>query len=961
VTSQRVHRRVLVVGSQCAGAPPLSFLPGVARELADVLTDPRLGDCDNALASGPLLVDPPRTEMVAAVKEAFRTADDAESTLVLAIIGHAVAIDEDFFFLPYDGRGRGDPDEDVYLSYLLKNELRTATNLDGLLVLLDTCHAGVGAAQAAAWREVGLGRHQRRYELLTASADRPAYGGIVTRTMIEVLRRGIASAGTTVDSRYLRDPLMDAAGDQRPQRITHDGGAWAQTGDEGLWWAHNAAHDVTARGSSALGAVRDRIVELTGHLQPTPVLGELVAAAASAPRVALVGPRGSGKSTLAAALARPEATHGQVPDRFVQAIAFATRASTLADLAGTLAAQLADTVPGFADAGRRYLRRLTAAEEHSLDALHQHVIGPLALVEPSPAVRLVIDALDELPAATRSSTLHALGAANAGLRVVVTARPDAPRPAGSHRITTEQASDDTITAYVRDRGVAAKHRPALVRQAAGNWIHARLLADRALRPGFDPAGLPDDVRPTLSALYDDELLAAGAHDPAVWQSTLRPVLGVLAVAGAGPVLPLPLLIAASRHLRGPATTTQVRDVLVAVSGLIVRTQPGQPAEHVGLFHASLADDYLLRPGDGQFTIEPTEYHAALAEAINNLAPLQRHDRTDPLHRYALHAEAHHRWHASHDSTAVIESLTERSTERAADEQEKWQPWAAILTATRGPEHPDTLTARANLAYWTGQAGDPVAARDQLAALLPARERVSGPEHPDTLTARANLARWTGHAGDPVAARDQYAALLPARVRVSGPEHPDTLTIRANLADWTGDAGDPVAARDRYGALLPVRVRVSGPEHPDTLTDRANLADWTGHAGDPVAARDQYTELLPVVERVSGPEHPDTLADRAGLADWTGHAGDSVAARDQFAALLPVVERVSGPEHPDTLTVRAGLADWTGRAGDPVAARDRYGALLPVRERVSGPEHPHTLTARANLADWTEQARDACTR
>jgi hypothetical protein len=65
----------------------------------------------------------------------------------------------------------------------------------------------------------------------------------------------------------------------------------------------------------------------------------------------------------------------------------------------------------------------------------------------------------------------------------------------------------------------------------------------------------------------------------------------------------------------------------------------------------------------------------------------------------------------------------------------------------GPEHPETLTARHNLAYWTGTAGDAAGARDQLAALLPIRERVLGPEHPQTLSTRHNLAYWTGQAGD----------------------------------------------------------------------------------------------------------------------------------------------------------------------------------------------------------------------
>ncbi|MET8145705.1 tetratricopeptide repeat protein [Sphaerisporangium sp. NPDC005288] len=204
----------------------------------------------------------------------------------------------------------------------------------------------------------------------------------------------------------------------------------------------------------------------------------------------------------------------------------------------------------------------------------------------------------------------------------------------------------------------------------------------------------------------------------------------------------------------------------------------------------------------------------------------------------------------------------------------------------GAEHPDTLTTRHRAAYWTGKAGDAAAARDQLAALLPVRERVLGAEHPDTLTTRSNLAGWTGRAGDAAAARDQYAALLPVCERVLGAEHPDTLTTRHRAAYWTGKAGDAAAARDQYAALLPVCERVLGAKHPDTLTTRSNLAGWTGQAGDAAAARDQYAALLPVCERVLGAEHPDTLTTRSNLAGWTGRAGDAAAARDQYPALRP---------------------------------------------------------------------------
>ncbi|MFF7796422.1 tetratricopeptide repeat protein [Streptomyces olivaceus] len=108
-------------------------------------------------------------------------------------------------------------------------------------------------------------------------------------------------------------------------------------------------------------------------------------------------------------------------------------------------------------------------------------------------------------------------------------------------------------------------------------------------------------------------------------------------------------------------------------------------------------------------------------------------------------------------------------------------------------------------------------------------RVLGPEHPDTLTARNNLADWHGRTGDPAGAYTAFTRFLPDMVRVLGPEHPDTLTTRNNLAHWQGEAGDPAGAHAALTRLLPDMVRVLGPEHPDTLTTRNNLAHWKKQA------------------------------------------------------------------------------------------------------------------------------------
>ncbi len=291
-------------------------------------------------------------------------------------------------------------------------------------------------------------------------------------------------------------------------------------------------------------------------------------------------------------------------------------------------------------------------------------------------------------------------------------------------------------------------------------------------------------------------------------------------------------------------------------------------------------------------------------------------------------------------------------------------WAALRTHIHAlldhlpPEHPDTLAARNNLVYWTGEAGDVVGARDLSAELLPIRERVLGAEHPNTLGTRHNLAEWTGQAGDAVRARDLFAELLPIRERVLGTKHSNALLTRNNLAYWTGQAGDAVQARDLVAELLPIYEQVLGAAHPHTLHTRNHLAEWTGQAGDAVRARDLFAELLPTYEQMLGVEHPDTLSTRYILAYWTGEAGDVVGARDLFAELLPIREQVLGAAHPDVLRTRNNLAYWTGQAGDAVRARDLYAQLLPIDEQVLGVEHPETLTTRNNLASWTGKAGDA---
>src|SRR5262249_34639076 len=81
----------------------------------------------------------------------------------------------------------------------------------------------------------------------------------------------------------------------------------------------------------------------------------------------------------------------------------------------------------------------------------------------------------------------------------------------------------------------------------------------------------------------------------------------------------------------------------------------------------------------------------------------------------------------------------------------------------------------------GEAGLLTDATTYFATLTARATRALGPDHPHSLTARHNLAYWRGHAGDPAGTAATLEEVLADRLRVLGPDHPDTLTTRNNLA------------------------------------------------------------------------------------------------------------------------------------------------------------------------------------
>jgi len=267
----------------------------------------------------------------------------------------------------------------------------------------------------------------------------------------------------------------------------------------------------------------------------------------------------------------------------------------------------------------------------------------------------------------------------------------------------------------------------------------------------------------------------------------------------------------------------------------------------------------------------------------------------------------------------------------------------------GPDHPDTLGSRDNLAYAyesAGRLGEMIPLVEQT---LTDRERVLGPDHPDTLGSRNDVAYAYKVAGRLGEAIPLYEQTLTDFERVLGPDHPDTLWLRHNLASAYELAGRLGEAIPLVEQTLTDRQRVLGPDHPDTLASRNNLASAYQTAGRLGEAIPLYEQTLTDSERVLGPDHPDTLRSRNNLATAYQAAGRLGEAIPLYEQTLTDRERVLSTDHPDTLWSRNNLASAYQAAGRLGEAIPLYEQALTDRERVLGPDHPDTLTSRNNLA------------
>ena len=267
----------------------------------------------------------------------------------------------------------------------------------------------------------------------------------------------------------------------------------------------------------------------------------------------------------------------------------------------------------------------------------------------------------------------------------------------------------------------------------------------------------------------------------------------------------------------------------------------------------------------------------------------------------------------------------------------------------GPDHPDTLTARNQLAGAYRDAGRLDKAIILYEQILEDSIRVLGLDHPRTLTSRFDLAGAYRASGRLEEAITLYEQVFSGRSRVLGPDDRSTLTVRDDLAATYWEAGrfDEVITLKKQ--ILADAMRIMGPDSPGASAARLKLADAYRDAGRLDEAITLFEQNLADSTRLAGPDHPHTLSSRSTLAGAYRDAGRLEEAIPLFERNLDDVTRTLGLDHPETLASRHSLAGAYRDAGRLDEAIPLFEQNLDDVTRTLGLDHPETLASRHSLA------------
>ena len=234
------------------------------------------------------------------------------------------------------------------------------------------------------------------------------------------------------------------------------------------------------------------------------------------------------------------------------------------------------------------------------------------------------------------------------------------------------------------------------------------------------------------------------------------------------------------------------------------------------------------------------------------------------------------------------------------------------------------------------------------ATLKQRESKLGPDHPDTLTSRNNLAAAYLAAGRTDDAIKMHEETLKHGSRSSAPTTP-TRSSAATTSPWpTWPPAAPTEAIKLHEETLKLRESKLGPDHPDTLISRRNLANGLPRRR-PARPGDLAPRAGPPGLRAKARPGPSRYP-HVPSNSWptlTTAAGQYAKAEPLLRDALERARKQFGPADPRTAAAMAALGSNLIQQRKWVEAEPILRECLAIREKAQ-PDDWSTFNTRSQL-------------
>jgi tetratricopeptide (TPR) repeat protein len=223
---------------------------------------------------------------------------------------------------------------------------------------------------------------------------------------------------------------------------------------------------------------------------------------------------------------------------------------------------------------------------------------------------------------------------------------------------------------------------------------------------------------------------------------------------------------------------------------------------------------------------------------------------------------------------------------------------AIYAKSYGPEHPETIGARYNLASACKLRQDYAGAAAECERALAEAERTSGPNHLD-------IARLLDLLGEVYMALGRRPAALFALRRALAIKE-TTGASGWELAVTLGKLGEFYLSAGQYGECEPLLARalsikqqILGRNDPSLASDVKRLAEVYAVQGRPRTAEPLLETSAAMLERALGGKHPDIVPSLSRLAKLYREQARFSEVPRLLDIALAILNSIRGPKRPDT--------------------------------------------------------------